>query len=53
MSEEKKQKAPIYLSPSDIERAFKKVKEFQKLIRKGKTPEQIFEDLTKLMEVDE
>ncbi|TXT65130.1 MAG: hypothetical protein BAJALOKI3v1_130034 [Promethearchaeota archaeon] len=53
MSEEKKERAPIHLSSADIERAFKKVEEFQKLVKKGKTPQQIFEELTRLVEVDE
>jgi hypothetical protein len=53
MSEEKNKQAPIHLSKSDIERAFKKVEEFKKLIERGKTPQQIFEDLTRLVEVNE
>lgn len=52
MSEDKEKRAPINLSSADINRAFKKVEEFQKLIKRGKTPQQIFEDLTKLIEVD-
>jgi hypothetical protein len=51
--EKKKSRAPINISASDVNRAFKKVKEYRKLIKKGKTPEQIFEDLLKLIEVED
>ncbi|MBD3215904.1 MAG: hypothetical protein GF311_25055 [Candidatus Lokiarchaeota archaeon] len=53
MSEEKNKQAPIHLSKSDIERAFKKVEEFKRLTERGKTPQKIFEDLTRLVEVNE
>jgi len=36
----------------DIERAYKKVEEFQRLVERGKTPEQIFKDILRLIEVD-
>ncbi len=49
---EKKNRAPIYVTLSDVERAYKKVEEFQRLIERGKTAEQIFKDLLKLIQVD-
>ena len=49
---EKKNRAPIHVSLSDVERAYKKVEEFQRLIERGKTAEQIFKDLIKLIQVD-
>ncbi len=49
---EKKTRAPIYVSLSDVERAYKKVEEFQRLIERGKTTEQIFKDILKLIQVD-
>jgi hypothetical protein len=52
MSKEKKKQAPIHITLADIERAYKKVEEFQRLIARGKTPEQIFKDMLRLIEVD-
>ncbi len=49
---EKKKRAPIHINLSDVERAYKKVEEFQRLIERGKTKEQIFKDLLKLIQVD-
>ena len=34
---EKKTRAPIYVTLSDVERAYKKVEEFKRLIERGKT----------------
>lgn len=48
----KKNRSPIYVTLSDLERAYKKVEEFQHLIERGKTKEQIFKDLLKLIQVD-
>jgi hypothetical protein len=48
----KRERAPIRVTRSDIERAYKNVKEFERLIKRGKTPEQIFKDLLKLILVD-
>jgi len=53
MSEKQKERAPINISPSDIERAFKKVEEFQKLLKKGKTRQHIIKDLIKLIEIED
>ncbi|TFG25364.1 MAG: hypothetical protein EU529_01430 [Promethearchaeota archaeon] len=47
----KKERAPIHFTLSDVERAYKKVEEFQRLIERGKTPEQIFKDLLKLVQM--
>ena len=51
MIKKKRERAPIHISLSDIERAYRKVEEFQRLIERGKTPEQIFKDLLKMMSV--
>ncbi|MHA1291812.1 MAG: hypothetical protein ACTSQJ_03985 [Promethearchaeota archaeon] len=48
----KKERNPIYMSISDVKRSFKKVQEFQRLIEKGKTPEQIFKDMLKLIFIE-
>jgi len=53
MSKNKKEQAPITLSASDIERAFKKVEDFQKLLEKGKTRQEIIKDLIKLIEIND
>lgn len=47
-----RERAPIHITAADVERAFKKVEEFQKLVEKGKTPQEIFKDLVRLMKVD-
>ena len=51
MTVKKKKRAPIHVSLSDLERAYKKVEEFRHLIERGKTKEQIFNDLLKLIQV--
>jgi len=48
----KKKRAPIHITLSDVERAYKKVEEFNRLIERGKTREQIFKDMLKLIQVD-
>lgn len=48
----KKKRAPIHVTLSDVERAYKKVEEFDRLIQRGKTREQIFKDMLKLIQVD-
>jgi flagellar hook-associated protein FlgK len=50
---EKESRTPINISVSEVNRAFKKVEEYKKLIKKGKTREEIFEDLLNLIEVDD
>ncbi len=52
MDQKKLKRAPIHITLADIERAYKKVEEFQRLIERGKTPEQIFKDMLRLIEVD-
>jgi hypothetical protein len=52
MSQKKGKRAPIHITLADIERAYKKVEEFQRLIERGKTPERIFKDMLRLIEVD-
>ena len=48
----KRKRAPIKVTLSDVERAYKKVEEFQRLIKRGKTPEQIFNDLVELIQAE-
>jgi hypothetical protein len=50
---EKETRTPINISVSEVNRAFRKVQEYKKLIEKGKTREQIFEDLLSLIEVED
>ncbi len=52
MKQEKRERAPIHITIADIERAYKKVEEFQRLLKRGKTKEQIFKDMLRLIEVD-
>jgi len=52
MNQKKAKRAPIHITLADIERAYKKVEEFQRLIERGKTPEQIFKDMLRLIEID-
>ncbi len=52
MSQDKTKRAPIHITLADIERAYKKVEEFQRLVARGKTPEQIFKDMLRLIEVE-
>ncbi|MBD3338788.1 MAG: hypothetical protein GF353_06760 [Candidatus Lokiarchaeota archaeon] len=52
MNDSKKERAEIRLTKADYERAYKKAKEFQKLLDKGKTIEDIFKDLLRLISVE-
>ncbi len=52
MTENKRKRAPVHVTLADIERAYKKVEEFQRLVKRGKSPEQIFKDMLKLIQVD-
>ena len=52
MKKEEKTRPPINVSVADLERAYKNVEKFKRLLERGKTPEQIFEDLIRLTEVD-
>ena len=49
----KKDQAPINLSKADVIRANEKVEEFKRLVERGKTPEDLFKDLCRLIEIDE
>jgi CRISPR/Cas system-associated exonuclease Cas4 (RecB family) len=51
-NKEENTRTPINISVADVERAFRKVKEFQKILEKGKIPQQIFEDLVRLITSD-
>ncbi len=52
MDQKKAKRDPIHITLADVERAYKKVEEFQRLIERGKTPEQIFKDMLRLIEID-
>jgi hypothetical protein len=52
MKKEKESRAPIQITLADLKRAYKKVEEFQRLIERGKTPEQIFKDMLRMIEGD-
>jgi len=52
MTSNAKKRAPIHITLADVERAYKKVEQFQRLLARGKTPEEIFEDLVRLTQVD-
>ena len=52
MSQKKAKRDPIHITHADLERAYKNVEEFQRLVERGKTPEQIFKDILRLIEVD-
>ncbi|MHA1803509.1 MAG: hypothetical protein ACTSU4_03120 [Promethearchaeota archaeon] len=41
------------MAQADIERAYKKVEGFKRFLERGKTCEQIFKDLLKLVQIDE
>ncbi len=45
-----KERQPIHITLADIDRAYKNVEEFKKLVDTGKTPEQIFKDMLKVIE---
>ncbi len=51
MDNEKKERAPIVINQTDLDRAYKKVKEYKELLRRGKTSEQIFKDMIRLIQV--
>ena len=47
---EEKKRAPIHITEADVKRAYKKVEEFQRLLKRGKTKEQILNDLLRLIQ---
>lgn len=46
---ERREQDPIHISPADVRRAIKKAEEFRRLLEKGRTREQIFEDILKMI----
>jgi hypothetical protein len=52
MNDLKKVRPPIQISKEDFERAYKKAEEFKRLLKKGKTREQIFKDMLRLVSVE-
>ncbi|MHA1488953.1 MAG: hypothetical protein ACTSRI_04785 [Promethearchaeota archaeon] len=50
MNEKEKKRSPIHITAADVERAYKKVEEFKQLLKRGKTREQIFKDILRLIE---
>jgi hypothetical protein len=51
-SDSKKARAPIQISKADYERAYRKAEEFKMLLKRGKTREDIFKDLLRLISVE-
>lgn len=52
MNDLKKTRSPIQISKADFERAYKKTEEFKRLLKKGKTREEIFKDMLRLISVE-
>jgi predicted RNA-binding protein associated with RNAse of E/G family len=48
----KKEKSLIQISKADFERAYKKANDFKKLLEKGKTSEDVFKDMLRLISVE-
>ena len=46
---DKRKQVPVKLSQADVRRAIKKAEEFKKLLDNGRTKEQIFEDMVKMI----
>ncbi|MHA1521735.1 MAG: hypothetical protein ACTSVZ_01685 [Promethearchaeota archaeon] len=44
--------APIKISKADFDRAFRKVKEFRRLVERGKKPIEIMLDMIRMIEFD-
>jgi hypothetical protein len=40
----------IRITKADVERAFKKAEQFKRMLKKGRTKEQIFKDMLRLIE---
>ena len=53
MIKQKRERDPIHVSASMVERAYKKVQEVKRLIENGKTSQHIFEDMLKLITIEE
>lgn len=52
MTKKERKWPPLNYSLTDLERAYRKVEQFKRLLARGKTTEEIFEDLIRLTEVD-
>lgn len=50
MKEQKRKNTPIHITKADVERAFKKAEQFKRLLEQGRTKEQIFKDMLRLIE---
>ena len=50
LKEQKSETAPIHITKADVERAFKKAEKFKRLLEQGRTKEQIFKDMLRLIE---
>jgi len=50
---ERRKQEPINISKADVHRAVKKAEEFMKLLERGRTQEEIFEEMVKLIFGDE
>jgi hypothetical protein len=46
---ERKKQEPLNLSSADVKRAIKKAEEFKKMLEKGRTAEEIFEDMVRMI----
>lgn len=53
MTDSEKKRPPIRLTAADYNRAYDKAKQFKKLLEKGKTREEVFRDLLRLISIDE
>jgi hypothetical protein len=50
MNENKSKRTSIHITKTDVERAFKKAEQFKRLLKQGRTKEQIFKDMLRLIE---
>lgn len=46
---ERHEQEPLHISSADVKRAIKKAEEFRRLLEKGRTREQIFEDMVRMI----
>ena len=50
MNENKSRSASIHITKTDVERAFRKAEQFKNLLKQGRTKEQIFKEMLRLIE---
>lgn len=50
MKEHKNRSTSIHITKADVERAFKKAEQFKRLLKQGRTKEQIFKEMLRLIE---